>query len=64
MIVQDYRLELKLLQKFQPNEISRYRKTEEKSVEAKTSGIGHGSREIGRQTSSRRVKFKCALRVI
>jgi hypothetical protein len=30
----------------------------------KISGIGHGSREAGRQTSSRRVEIKCALRVI
>jgi hypothetical protein len=28
-----------------------------------TSGIGHGSREIGRTIRSRRVKIKCALRV-
>jgi hypothetical protein len=41
-------------------ESSRYKK----SVEAKTSGIGHGSREVGRKTSSWRVKIECALRGI
>jgi hypothetical protein len=30
----------------------------------KTSGIGQGRREVGRKTSSRRVKIKCALRAI
>jgi hypothetical protein len=30
----------------------------------KISGIGHGNREVGRKTSSRRVKIKRALRVI
>jgi hypothetical protein len=29
---------------------------EEKSVEAKASGIGQGSREVGKKTSSRSVK--------
>jgi hypothetical protein len=32
---------------FQLKESSRYKKLEEKSVEAKTSDIGHGSREVG-----------------
>jgi hypothetical protein len=36
----------------------------EKAVEAKTSGNGHGSREVGRRSSVRMVKMKCALRVI
>jgi hypothetical protein len=43
---------------------SRYKKFEEMSVEAKPSGIGHGSRDVGSKTNSRRVKIKCALRVI
>jgi hypothetical protein len=30
------------------------RKIEEKSIEAKTSGICHGSRQVGRKTSSRK----------
>jgi hypothetical protein len=42
----------------------RHKKIEEKSIEAQTSGISHGSREVGRKTSSRRVKIKCTLRVI
>jgi hypothetical protein len=37
---------------------------EEKSVEAETSIIGHGSREVVWKISSRRVKVKFALRVI
>jgi hypothetical protein len=40
--------------------IKEIREIEEQSVEAKTSGIGHGSREVGRKTSSGRVKIKCA----
>jgi hypothetical protein len=44
--------DFKAVQEFQLKEISRYKKTEEKSVEAKTSDIGHGSREVGRKTSS------------
>jgi hypothetical protein len=39
-------------------ESSRYKKIEEKSVEAKTSGIGHGTQEVGRKTSSRSLKIK------
>jgi hypothetical protein len=49
---------------FQFKESSRYKNIEEKSVEAKTSDIGHESREVGRKTSSGRVKIKCAVRVI
>jgi hypothetical protein len=49
---------------FQLKESSRYKKIEEKSVEGKISGMSHGSREAGRQTRSRSVKIKCALRVI
>jgi hypothetical protein len=36
--------EEKSIQVFPPKESSRYMKIEEKSVEVKTSGIGHGSR--------------------
>jgi hypothetical protein len=43
-------------------ESSRYKKLEEQSAEAKTSSIEHGSREVGRKTSSRRLEIKCALR--
>jgi hypothetical protein len=43
-------------------ESSRYKKIEEQSAEAKTSGIDHGSREVGRKTSCRRVEIKYALR--
>jgi hypothetical protein len=49
---------------FQLKEGSRYKKIEEKPVEAKTLGIGHGSREVGRKTSFRGVKKKSVLRVI
>jgi hypothetical protein len=45
-------------------EISRYKKIKEKAVEARTWGIGHGIREVGRKTSSGRVKIKHALSVI
>jgi hypothetical protein len=44
-------------------ERERDQRVEEKSVEAKTSGIGHRSREIGRKASYRRTKIKCALKV-
>jgi hypothetical protein len=37
---------------------------EEKSAEGKTWGISHGSREVGKKTSSRKVKIECALIVI
>jgi hypothetical protein len=59
-----FELQRDLAKELQSKEISRYKKIEEKSVEAKTSGIGHGSRKAGRKTSCRRVKFKFALRVI
>jgi hypothetical protein len=36
----------------------------EKPVEAKIPSIGHGGQEVGRKTSSRRVKIECALIVI
>jgi hypothetical protein len=49
---------------FQLKECSRYKKIEEKSVEAKTSDIGHGRREVGRRNSSEMAKIECALRVI
>jgi hypothetical protein len=39
----------------------KYNKNEEKSVEAKTLGIGHGSREVGRKTCTRRATIKCVL---
>jgi hypothetical protein len=39
------------VQEFQLKESSTYKKIEETSVEAKTSGIAHGSREVGRKTS-------------
>jgi hypothetical protein len=42
----------------------RITEVEEESDEAETVDIGHGSREGGRKTSSRRVKIKRALRVI
>jgi hypothetical protein len=42
----------------------RYKKSEEKSVEAKTLGIDHGGREVGRKTSFRRVKIKIKIRKI
>jgi hypothetical protein len=42
----------------------RYKVIEEKLVEAKTLGISHGSQEVGRKTSSQRVKIEYALRVI
>jgi hypothetical protein len=58
--VEDYVLEFKSIQGFQLKESSRYKKTEEESVEAKTWCIGRRSREVGRKTSSRRVKIKCA----
>jgi hypothetical protein len=51
-------LEYEEVQVFQLKERSRHKKNEEKSVEAKTSGIGHGTRKVGR------VKIKCALRVL
>jgi hypothetical protein len=38
------------------------KENEEKTVKAKNSGIGHKSREVGRKTSSRRVKTELALR--
>jgi hypothetical protein len=37
---------------------------EEESVEAKTSGTCHGSWKVGRKTSTRTAKIKCALRMI
>jgi hypothetical protein len=49
---------------FQLKGNSRYKNVEEKSVEAKASGIGHGRREVRRKTNSWRVKINCALRVI
>jgi hypothetical protein len=49
---------------FQLKESSRYKNMEEKPVEAKTLGRVHWPREVGRKTSSRRVKIKCDLRVI
>jgi hypothetical protein len=48
----------------QLKESSRYKKIEEKSIKAKTWGIGHGGREVGRKTRSLMVKSKCALSVI
>jgi hypothetical protein len=33
-------------------------------VEAKTLGIDHRSQEVGRKTSSQKVKINCALRAI
>jgi hypothetical protein len=42
----------KLVQEFQLKESSRYKKVEEKPVEAKTSGIDYRSREVRRKTSS------------
>jgi hypothetical protein len=53
-----------LVKEFQLKESSRYKKIAEKSIEAKTSGIGHGSWEVGKNTSSIRVKIECVLRVI
>jgi hypothetical protein len=50
------------IQVFQLKEGSRW-SIEEKPVEVRTAGIGHGSREVGRKTSSRRVKIKCNMRV-
>jgi hypothetical protein len=41
-----------LVQEFQLSEVARYKKIEEKSVEAKISGISHRSRDVGRKTSS------------
>jgi hypothetical protein len=38
----------------------RIKKTEEKPVETKLLGIGHGSREVGRKNSSQRVKIRRA----
>jgi hypothetical protein len=58
-----FELQRDLVQDFQLKVSSRYKRVDEKSVEAKTSGIGHGSREVGGKTSSCRVKIKCALRV-
>jgi hypothetical protein len=40
------------IQESQLKESLRYKKIEEKSVEAKTLGIGHGNRETGQKTSS------------
>jgi hypothetical protein len=37
---------------------------QEKSLEVKTSGIDHGGREVGRETSSQAVKVKSTVRVI
>jgi hypothetical protein len=37
---------------------------EETSAESQTWGIGHGRREVERETSSRRGRIECALRVI
>jgi hypothetical protein len=45
-------VEYKRFQEFQVKETSRYKRIEEKSVEAETLAIGHGSREVGRKTSS------------
>jgi hypothetical protein len=56
-------LQRETVQEFQFKESSRYKKIEEKPAEAKTWGIDHGSREVVRKTSSRRVKFKGASQV-
>jgi hypothetical protein len=45
-------------------ELVRIKGIEGESVEAKTSGMGHGSREFGRKTRSRRVEIECALKVM
>jgi hypothetical protein len=46
---------------FQLKDSSRYKKIEQKPAEANAWGIGHGGQEVGRKTSSRRVKIECAL---
>jgi hypothetical protein len=45
------------VQELQLKEISRYKRIEDKSVEDKASGIGHGGREVGRNISSRIMKI-------
>jgi hypothetical protein len=52
-----FELQRDLVQDFQLKESSRYKKIEEKSVEAETLDAGHGNWEVGRKTSSRRVKI-------
>jgi hypothetical protein len=42
----------------------KFQKTFQKLVEAKTSSIGRGSREVGRKTGSQMVNLMCALGVI
>jgi hypothetical protein len=55
---------MRLVEELQLKECSRYKKIEEKSVEAKFSAIAHRRWVDGRKTSCGRVATKCPLRVI
>jgi hypothetical protein len=52
-LVEEYESKFKSVQEFQ------FKKFGEKSAEAKTSGMGHRSREVRKKTRTRTVKMKC-----